>query len=373
MKVKFLAVCSILTMVVSCTSSQRAGKEQLDQPISSSSKKLRIIFQGDKVGQAVPCSCFRAPYGGLAREKNALDNLRSESEWHSLYVDAGNMIGKDENLKKGKVEQKRAEAFWALASQLGVEVYAPGLSDYTLGAGFLKGLLSKSKIDLLSSNVVDVKTGKSVFQTSVVRTLAGVKLGFLSLTPEKFINGTLVSSQKKLGIKVIPYQLSLQKQIDDLKNIEKVDVVVLLSQLKIAEAEALPSKFNGINLIVNADSSFATDKPFWFPGKTLLVDSGYQGAYLGQLDLEIELPITGFFSLEEQMRNQSEVDRLEKAIANGTAKPNFTTRLNTVKSSRLLQAAPSTSRYQFKLIPLTENEFGVKNSLTEPSLKVGAM
>ncbi len=352
---------------VSCT---KKSSQVPTDPVSQG-KKVRILFQGDQVGQAVPCSCFRAPFGGLARQKNGLDKFRADSSYETIYVDAGNLIGQTDRRPPNAQQVKRAEKFWSLVQNLEIDILAPGLTDYNFGLSFLTQNFKNSKTRFVSSNVLNAKTGKEAFEPFIVKSIGGVKWGFLSVTPENFSDNKPVSSRKAMGIKIVPYKTVLQKQIDRLRTDEKVEMVVVLSQLKIAEAEALAEEFKGISLVVNTDSTFGTDKPFWFPGKTLLVDPGYQGAYLGKLDIDLEMPFKGYFSLSEQMKNNTEIDKLKKQIASGDKKPTLKSRLELVQTKRLTKYEPGMTRYEFELVPLTEKDFGTKNSLTDPAIALG--
>lgn len=91
------------------------------------------------------------------------------------------------------------------------------------------------------------------------------------------------------GLNTVP---EIPKYVDILRNQEKVDVVILLSEAGLAENIFNAENYNGIDIIFSSDMHEETNYPVQVMtpngGKTLVIEEGEDGAQVGELKLKIK-------------------------------------------------------------------------------------
>ncbi|MGI9071258.1 MAG: bifunctional metallophosphatase/5'-nucleotidase [Bryobacteraceae bacterium] len=97
-----------------------------------------------------------------------------------------------------------------------------------------------------------------------------------------------------LGLRFSDALDKLPEQVTDLREKETVDIVVLLSHMGLAQDLQLASEVQGIDVVLSGHTHDRLHNPI-VVGKTILIQSGFSGSFLGRLDLEIEgKTITGY-------------------------------------------------------------------------------
>src|SRR4030042_3910774 len=94
--------------------------------------------------------------------------------------------------KPPQTETKRKDALLRVDllihsyNQMGYDVVNVGEKDLMMGIKFLSEVSPKAKFSLVSTNLVDKKTGKCVFKPYVVKEVAGLRVGILGLLDDQF-------------------------------------------------------------------------------------------------------------------------------------------------------------------------------------------
>lgn len=117
--------------------------------------EFRLVFQGNIKGELGTCGCAFNPTGGIDRKLNFLKSQKGTY----LYLDSGNNFFGSLQLEKkdlAKQIQKAVELAKAHV-RLGVSLQNVGRYDLVTGIQNLKKIATESKLQLISSNIVDEK------------------------------------------------------------------------------------------------------------------------------------------------------------------------------------------------------------------------
>lgn len=245
--------------------------------VEAQPRKVVLLFTGDNGGEISDCGCRLNPAGGLPRRKTAL-TLEREMGAPVLVLDAGNALFKSEDSGKEPSARPRAELLLEQMEAFGTTAMAVGARDVVLGTDFLKQATRKTKMKLLSANLVDAK-GKLLFTPSTVVTLAGTRLGVVGLSPEGAV------APGTVGQPPVPAALAEARR---LREKEKVEVVVVLAALPQASARSLAEEAGGaVDFIIQSHEGRIPGVSHR-EGSVTLIPSGERGRHLGRLELTLE-------------------------------------------------------------------------------------
>lgn len=161
---------------------------------------------------------------------------------------------------------------------------AAGVGERELGFGYekLQEMAAKSKTAIISSNLIDKKTGKPAFKTSVIVRKGGLKVGIFSVL------GPKIELPGNAGEKVTVEDpiSTAQKMVADLRK-QQCDVVVALTHLGRVEGEDLAAQVPGIDVVV-----LAHHPGFVAQGRrvnsSVTVATGEQGQNIGLTKLTLD-------------------------------------------------------------------------------------
>lgn len=233
--------------------------------------------------------------GGFAHIKTLVDGLRAEAgPGRSLLLDGGDLWQGSglANLEKG------ADMVDA-SNLLGIEVLT-GHWEFTYGEQVLRENLGRFKGQFLAQNVFLTDEAKfndapafdsessRVFQPSMIRELGGYRIGIIGQAfpyvpvahPKRFV------PDWTFGI----HDEELQKLVNQMRESDKVDAVILLSHNGMDVDLKLASRLRGIDVILGGHTHDATPQPVAVEnagGRTLVVNGGCAGKFVGVLDLQM--------------------------------------------------------------------------------------
>lgn len=124
------------------------------------------------------------------------------------------------------------------------------------------------------------------------------------------------------GFNTVP---EIPKYVDILRNQEKVDVVILLSEAGLAENIYNAETYNGIDIIFSSDMHEETNYPVQVMtpngGKALIIEEGEDGAQVGELKLTLKNgKVSAWKWKEHDVTTQDEDRRVAAKIKNVLAK-----------------------------------------------------
>ncbi len=205
---------------------------------SAAPKTVAILSTTDAVGELKPCGCH-TPKGGLARVASLVDSTRIK-HGEVLVVEAGDFAPDVSRTH----ERPKLDYQFDVMALLGYD--AVGVGDRELGYGLatLRELEKKSKLSLLSANVIEKKTGKPAFATSKVVKKNGVRVGVFSVLNPKLDLATAAASE----VTVEDPLAAATREVARLR--KEADVVVCLAHLGRVEGEDLAAQIPGIDVVV---------------------------------------------------------------------------------------------------------------------------
>jgi 2',3'-cyclic-nucleotide 2'-phosphodiesterase (5'-nucleotidase family) len=192
-------------------------------------------------------------------------------------VDSGDFFGttgEQDSLKSGFM----VEAM----DRLGYSVVTIGERELSFGQAYLIDTFKKTKMDLVSANVVVADTKKPFLKPYVIRKAGTVKVAFTGLL------GKEMNLKKRAGEKeltVLDPILVAKTLIPELR--KKADVVVVLSHLGLTESQKLTIEVPGIDVMVFGHLVGLSKQVVQTQG-VINVRGGERGQYIPSIHLVVE-------------------------------------------------------------------------------------
>jgi hypothetical protein len=190
---------------------------------------------------------------------------------------------------------------------MGYDAVNVGEKDLMMGLKFLSEVSQKTKFPFITANLMDKKTGKSIFKPYVIKEIVGLKIGLIGLLDEQF---STTLQEKDPGLTILE-PISTSKTLT--KNLrENCDLIVILSQLGESKDKRLAKENHEIDLILGGGGEArkaVTERVNEVPIYRLEP----RGGYLGRIDYSLvntKKPIKFLISSE---RDEME-KRLERLI-----------------------------------------------------------
>jgi len=236
---------------------------------------------------AVDFSALAARYGrmgGYAHLATLVARVRGERAGRTLVLDGGDAL------------QGSATALWSrgedmlrATNQLGVDVFTAHW-EFTYGVDRVKELFGDRERrglfrgDFIAQNVAEAGWDEPVFRPYTMREVGGVRIGVIGQAfpytpiahPRRFV------PDLTFGIR----EDGIQKLADELRQVRKADLVVLLSHNGVAVDMKLASRVSGLDVILGGHTHDGLPSPLRV-GSTLIVNSGSHGKFLSRLDLDV--------------------------------------------------------------------------------------
>lgn len=275
--------------------------------------EITLIHTGDFHGHLIPRPNLRSDgdgrmEGGLARVYSRIKKIREKSD-NTLLLHTGDTIQGG-----AEVLYTRGEAILKVVNEFGIDAFAPGNWEFVYGTERFVELFSDKFGNTPVANFKTVsanlrycgepfanKDGERVVDPYIIKNVAGIKVGILGFTTDRGpqVVGTTVTKgfcflSSVPGSSGTPdvsqVEAELRAQVDHLRNVEKVDLLVMISELGLANNTLLAERNDGIDVILSSDMHEETREPAVVTtpngGKTLVMEAGQDGTMLGELELE---------------------------------------------------------------------------------------
>jgi 5'-nucleotidase len=211
--------------------------------------------------------------GGLARVATLKRNLAAAGRTPFLVL-AGDFLSSSVASTVFKGEQ-----MVAALNAAGLDLATLGNHEFDFGVDLLLQRMAEARWQWVVSNVVDIATGKPIGGAApyVVRTFGSLKVGFigLCLTTEATGRETL------RRIQLINPLVAAARYLPVLKK-ERVDVIVAITHLTLAEDEALAQRFPQIDVIVGGHEHFPITV---MENRTLISKAGSDARWVARIDV----------------------------------------------------------------------------------------
>lgn len=261
----------------------RRGKGGDDDDNPRGTKVITMMEVGDHHGTMVPRPNLRPGdvarfhESGLAKMATIIKQVRKRDK-HALLFNAGDTIQ-----GSAEVLYTKGQAIVDVLDTFGIDAYAPGNWDWLYGKERTKELFGGGRWGVVAANAYDAETGERIFPAYRVLKAKGVKIGVIGMTAER---GLPAVPNANVGIIFTDGVEELKQAVDDLRNKEKVDVVVLLSELGLAKNTLLADQVPGIDVALSSDMHEETPKLIETPvNGTLAAEIGWGGSRVAVLKL----------------------------------------------------------------------------------------
>ena len=230
-----------------------------------------IFWQG---GQAV----YR-PAGGYARIAAIIKQIRAETQGSCLFCDCGDTLhGTYPALKT------QGQSLIPILNSLGLDAMTAHW-EFAYGPATFKQRAAELGYPMLAVNVYDQATKERLFPPYVVKEISGLRIGLVGIA-SNIVDKAMPPSYSE-GLRFTLGREELPPIIDVLRTQEKVDLIILISHLGFPQDMQLMSEVQGIDICLSGHTHNRLYKPA-LQGKTLVIQSGCHGSFLGRLDLELE-------------------------------------------------------------------------------------
>lgn len=157
--------------------------------------------------------------------------------------------------------------------------------EFNLGQDTMLARVDEAQFPVLAQNLVDTDFEDRVLQPSLLKDLGGVRVAVVGQA-YPFSLLTTEDREATPGWRMGFREDKLQEEIDRVRQEEGAELVIVLSHMGYLQDRALAEMLTGIDVIVGGH----THDILWQPdqvGRTLIVQAGSHGKFLGELDLEV--------------------------------------------------------------------------------------
>lgn len=199
----------------------------------------------------------------------------------AIAVEAGGMLVPNPDFltePEAKIEARATVYFKSLAAMgyVGLNV---GAHELALSPDTLKKLGRRHKLEVLSANIVDDKSGKAVFTPWIVRNVGGLKVGIFGLVSESPPNYGKLFLER--GLRIVASVQAARKAVTALQG-AGAELIVVVSQLRRTEIEDLGANVDGLHLVIGS-SGMQLSMQVERLEKALFADTYIKGKYVGEL------------------------------------------------------------------------------------------
>jgi hypothetical protein len=230
---------------------------------------VTLFFTAQTHGRLTHCGCFSGQFGGVARLKTALE---SPSLNGAVGVDLGNAIEGSEDFEMIK-HRYLSGAF----AKMGYVAMNVGHREASLSAAELRQLAATSPVPLISANLLDRATGKSLLPGWKIIQRDGRRIALIGVLDSVGMDDTLGA-----GLEIEPIDTCLSRLLPEVK--KQADVLVLLAFTDEATLSALAQQYYEFSAILGGRVS----QPAQSLGRensSLIYYTANEGKSFGQLEL----------------------------------------------------------------------------------------
>lgn len=217
--------------------------------------------------------------GGISRIATLVKQLRSESQEKFLFADCGDTLHGTYPAVK-----TQGRALIPILNSLGL-VAMTAHWEFAYGPKVFKERAAELNYPMLACNVREKETGTHYFQPYKIVEIEGLRLGIIG-SASNIVDKTMPASFSE-GLTFSLGKEELTALVEKLRQTERVDLIIQLSHLGFPQDLKLLSEVGGVDICLSGHTHNRLYRPAMV-GKTIVIQSGSQGSFLGKLDIEVE-------------------------------------------------------------------------------------
>jgi sulfur-oxidizing protein SoxB len=218
------------------------------------------------------------PMGGYAHMSTVINKIRDERYGKTILLDTG-----DSWQGTGIALLTKGKAVYTVQNAMGYDAMT-GHWEFTYGKEQLLENIKNLNFPFIAQNVKNATWGNLIFKPYIIKEVNGLRVGIIGQAfpyvplahPAHFVEGW------SFGIDTH----HAQKMVDQLKNTEKVDIVVVLSHNGLEVDRKFAALIKGIDVIVGGHTHDILPAPEII-NNTIIVQAGTHGKFIGRLDLNV--------------------------------------------------------------------------------------
>ena len=262
------------------------------RPDNDREMQLTLVHIGDIHGHLIPRPHLRSDgdghlQGGLARMFTKIEKIREQHKY-SLLINTGDTV-------QGSAEALYTEgqALVDVLNQFDIDYFAPGNWEFVYGTERFQQLFAGKRPvapwHALAANLYfdgepyADKTGERVLPPYAIKQIDGIRVGILGFTTER--GPKVVGAEVVQGFRFTKGDAEMAEFVPLLR--EQVDVLVVISELGLANNIRLAEANPGIDVILSSDMHEETPEPVMTSTGTLIVEEGQDGTRVGELTLTV--------------------------------------------------------------------------------------
>lgn len=217
--------------------------------------------------------------GGYARIAAIANQIRQETQGHMLFCDCG-----DTFYGTYPAQQSKGQVLVPVLNALGLAAMTPHW-EFVFGPKRFRELASQLNFPVLAVNIYEKDSGKHIFPACTIIETAGLKVGLIGAA-SNIVDKTMPPAFSE-GLRFTLGREELPPIVKELRDDKKVDLVVLISHLGFPQDMKLLSEVPGVDICLSGHTHNRLYQPVR-QGKTIIIQSGCHGSFLGRLDVQIQ-------------------------------------------------------------------------------------
>ncbi len=274
--------------------------------------EIGLFVTSNGLGEVVDCGCRQKPLGGLARRALWLTD-RAKSYKATLLLDSGGLLVADPAavVEPAQELKSRARAIFRSLAHMGYAAVNVGPHELAIGLENLRQHAAAHKTPLVSTNILDAKTGEPAFKPFIIKEVGGLKVGIIGLstaTPP-----AAAKLLKEQGLKMSEAVGAARPVVTALRK-KGCQLIIALSELRRDEIDAIGERVPEVDLVVGSKEMELTMRPE-FLGRGYYIDPYNKGKWVGELKVRPGKDAARW--LVSDLRDKLEIERvrLEREIA----------------------------------------------------------
>jgi len=217
--------------------------------------------------------------GGYARIATLFKEIRDEKNGKVVCLDNGDTIHGTFSAVKSK-----GHDLVKILNHLNLDAMTAHW-EFAYGPDNFKDLVNKLRFPMLAINCYEKKSKKLVSHPFRIIDIGKLRVGIIGIAAT-IIDKTMPKHFSK-GLHFTLGNKELPEYIRQLREIENVDLIIVLSHLGFPQEIKLAKEIDGIDILLSGHTHNRLYKPV-VVNDTIIIQSGCHGSFVGRLDLEIK-------------------------------------------------------------------------------------
>ncbi|MBI2877757.1 MAG: bifunctional metallophosphatase/5'-nucleotidase [Candidatus Tectomicrobia bacterium] len=255
-------------------------------------RSLTILYTSNVQGNLDPCGCAKEQLGDIPTRAAVLRSLRAR-EKNVLVVDSGDAFS-DGSLFN-TFDRARRDLIVEAMSHMGYNYLNVGDTELGFNRSILQEIQEKARFMLLSANILDRTRREPVFSPYAIHNVGGLKVALIGLVTDR--PSKRIPPEHTRDLLFVDPIIAAREYVSALE--EQSDLVVVVAHLGLEREKELAQAVPQIDVIIGGHSSELRKTPLKV-GKTLILEGGEQGQYVGKLSLKLN-PAREVVSYEHEL------------------------------------------------------------------------